>query len=172
MATLMRAYTKGDLQGLLQPVPHSCGMPLPSHISTGDPPTLVGGFGSVSYGVTAPFLWVLVHAKFCCALQGWSLCFPQSCGSPVIKSHWPSRSVPLLDPPGCEAWHGIQNLHNSGRSSLALLFSSLWVIHPAGIGFDFIMISIIWLWLPVCLWTCNIFFCWVPAFSCIWLFNS
>ena len=43
----------------------SLGMPLPSHTSTGDPPTLVGGFGSVSYGVPAPFLWVLVHARLC-----------------------------------------------------------------------------------------------------------
>ena len=32
-----------------------------------------------------------------------------------------------------------QNLHNSGRASLVLLFSSLWVIHPAGMGFDFIV---------------------------------
>ena len=72
----MRAYTKGDLQGLLQPVPHSCGMPLPSHISTGDPPTLVGGFGSVSYGVTAPFLWVLVHAKFCLCPPSLESLFP------------------------------------------------------------------------------------------------
>ena len=30
-----------------------------------------------------------------CALQDWRLCFPQSCGSLVIKSHWPSRSDSL-----------------------------------------------------------------------------
>ena len=35
----------------------------------------------------------------------------------------------------------VQNLHNSVRTSLILLFSSLWVIHVAGMGFDFIMIT-------------------------------
>ena len=29
--------------------------------------------------------------NFICALQDWSLCFPQSSGSPIIKSHWPLR---------------------------------------------------------------------------------
>ena len=28
---------------------------------------------------------------FVCALQDWSLCFPQSCESPIIKSHWLSK---------------------------------------------------------------------------------
>ena len=28
-------------------------------------------------------------------LQDWSLCFPQSCGSPIIKSWWSSRSDSL-----------------------------------------------------------------------------
>ena len=36
-----------------------------THASTGDPPTLAGSFGSVSCGVRAPLLWVLVCAKFC-----------------------------------------------------------------------------------------------------------
>ena len=43
---------------------------------------------------------------FACALQDWSLCFPQSCRSLVIKSQWPSRPdsldqripSPLSDP--------------------------------------------------------------------------
>ena len=49
---------------------------------------------------------------FVCALQDWSLCFPQSCGSLVIKPHWPSRSdslgipSPLVGSPGWEAWGG------------------------------------------------------------------
>ena len=63
-------------------------------------------------------------------------CFPQSCGSPIIKSHRPSRSdslripSPFVESPGWEAWHVIQNLHNSGRTSLVLLFSSLWLPTP------------------------------------------
>ena len=44
---------------------HLYGESLPSHASTGGPPTLADSFDSVSCGVTAPFLWVLVHAKFC-----------------------------------------------------------------------------------------------------------
>ena len=69
---------------------------------------------------------------FVCALQDWSLCFPQSRGRPIIKSHWPSRSDSLGIPrpfvwfPGLEAWYGAQNFHNSGKTSLVLSFSSLW----------------------------------------------
>ena len=33
--------------------------------SAGDPPTLAGTSGSVSYGVTAPFPWVLMHTPLC-----------------------------------------------------------------------------------------------------------
>ena len=76
---------------------------------------------------------------FVCALQGWSL-FPlwKSCGSLVIKPRSPSRSDSLGIPssfvrsPGWEAWRGVLNLHNSGRTSLELLFSSLWI---TGMGF-------------------------------------
>ena len=70
------------------------------------------------------------------------ICFSQSCRSLVIKSHWSSRSESLGIPssfvwsPGWEA----QNHHNIGRTSLLLLFSSLWVTHLAGMGFHFIMI--------------------------------
>ena len=38
---------------------------LSTHASTGGPPTVAGSFGSVSCKVSAPLLWVLVHAKFC-----------------------------------------------------------------------------------------------------------
>ena len=68
------------------------------------------------------------------------------CGSPAVKSHWPSKSdclripSPFVESPGWEAWRGVQNLHNSGRTSLVLLFSSLWVTCQVGIGFDFTMI--------------------------------
>ena len=84
---------------------------------------------------------------FVCALQDWSLCFPQSCVSPIIKSHWFSRPnsqqipSPFVRSQGWEAWSGLQNLHNSGRNSLVLWFSSLWATHLAGMGFDLIMIE-------------------------------
>ena len=44
---------------------------------------------------------------------------------------------PFVRSSSWKAWRGVQNLHNSGKSSLILLFSSLWVTHPAGMGFDF-----------------------------------
>ena len=51
--------------------------------------------------------------------------FPQSCGSSVIKSHWPpkSNSLGVLSPfagsPGLEVCCGSQNFYKSARTSLA-----------------------------------------------------
>ena len=41
--------------------PQPCSKPPPTHASAGDSWTLTGKSGSVSFGVTAPFSWVLVH---------------------------------------------------------------------------------------------------------------
>ena len=66
-----KVYPKGDLPRQLLPVPctsprpRPSGEPLLTYTSTGDPPTLPGGFGSVSCRVTSPFLWVLVYTRFC-----------------------------------------------------------------------------------------------------------
>ena len=76
VATSKRAYAKGNLPRLLLPVPPPCDEPLPIHGSTGDPPTLSGSFGSVSCEVTAPFLWVLVWARFCLRLPSLESLFP------------------------------------------------------------------------------------------------
>ena len=65
MAYLQEAYAKGPLPGLLLSVAHPHCEPLLTLASTGHPSTLAGGFVSVSCGVTAPFLWVLVHARCC-----------------------------------------------------------------------------------------------------------
>ena len=46
--------------------------PLSTHTSAGDSWTLTGKSGSVSYGITAPFSWVLAHPTFC-------LCPPRAC---------------------------------------------------------------------------------------------
>ena len=78
-------------------------------------------------------------------------------GSLVIKSCWASRSdslggpSPFVRSPGWEAWHGVLNLQDS-RRTLVLLFSSLWVTHLAGMGFDFIVI------VPLLPYSCNFFF--------------
>ena len=65
-----------------------CGGPLPSLTSTGDPPTLVGSFGSVSCGVTTPFLWVLAYTRF-------RLCTPRL-GSLLPRVLWKSYNQILL----------------------------------------------------------------------------
>ena len=65
MVTCKKAYARGHLLGQLLLVPPSHGEPLVTHTFTGDLPTLAGRSGSVSCGVTAPILWVFVHAKFC-----------------------------------------------------------------------------------------------------------
>ena len=54
--------------------------PPPHHASVGDSWTLMGMYGSVSCGVTAPFSWVLVHTNFC-------LCPPRVC-FPVLCKFW------------------------------------------------------------------------------------
>ena len=45
--------------------PQPCSRPLLTHASAGDSNTLTGKSESVSYGVTAPFSWVLVCTRFC-----------------------------------------------------------------------------------------------------------
>ena len=52
--------------------PRPCSRPLPTHASAADSWTLTGKSGSVSCGITAPFSWVLVCARFC-------LCPPRVC---------------------------------------------------------------------------------------------
>ena len=60
IASYKRIYTKGDCPVLPTLLTHApTGDP-----PTGDPPTLAGSFGSGSCGVTAPLLWVWVHAEF------------------------------------------------------------------------------------------------------------
>ena len=75
-----------QLPGLLYSVPLTPQQVLPTYASTRDSGILTGKSGSVSYRVTAPFFWVLVHTRF--YVHSKNLC-PQSCGSSVIKSHWP-----------------------------------------------------------------------------------
>ena len=146
--------------------PHPRGESLPTHASTGDPPTLAGSSGSVSCGVTAPFL-SLGACKVLFVPSKTGVCFSPSCGRLLIKSCWPSRSDSLgmassfVRSPGWEAWHGVQNLHSSRRTALILLFSSL-CTHLTDLGFDFIMIVLLLL-------SCWSFFfvtgCGVPFFG-------
>ena len=99
--------------------------------------------------------------------QDWSLCFPLSCGSLIIKFPWPSRSdslgipSPFVGSPGWGAWCRALNLHNSGRTFLVLLFSSLWMTQPSGYGIWFYCNCApptFFLQLCLCLWMWRIFF--------------
>ena len=145
------------LRGRVLPC-HSCCEPLPTHAFSGVFAALAGGFGSVSCGVTAPFLWVLLHSRFC-ILQDWSLWLPQSCGSlffffyqiPLaLKIRFPGNSQSFRQVPGWAAWCGVQNLHNSGRTFgiIAVQF----VGHPpGGMVFEFTI------YVPLLLSHCNFF---------------
>ena len=82
------------------PWPHR--RPFSTHASAWDSWTLIGKSGSVFCGITAPFSWILVCTRFCCALQEsvspvlWSFC-NQIPLAFKVKFLW-GFSVPLLDP--------------------------------------------------------------------------
>ena len=96
--------------------------------ASGEAPTLAGKSSLVFCGLTVPFSGSWFQQDFVYALREWSLCFPLSWWSSVIKSCWPSKwgSLRILSPfagsPGWEDWWA-QNLHNSRGASL-VLFSS------------------------------------------------
>ena len=84
--------------------PRPCSRPLPTRTSTRDSWTLTGKSGSASCGVTASFFWVLVHMRFCFALQ--SVSWPASGAGALGTATWlhsmwhkPSwRRLPLTPP--------------------------------------------------------------------------
>ena len=64
--------------------PQPCSKPPPTHASAGDSWTLSGNSGSVFFGVTSPFFWVLVYTRFC-------LCPPRvypRCILVVLEIQW------------------------------------------------------------------------------------
>ena len=87
----------------------------------------------------------------------------------LTVSYQDSLGIPSLSArsPGWQAWHGAQN--NSGKISLVVLFSSLWIA-PLVVYCDCAP-STTSLRLLLCLWLWDIFFWWAPACSCWWLFN-
>ena len=60
------------------------------------------------------------------------ICSPQSSGRPTIKCHWTSR-WDFLGIPSWEAWHVVQNLHNSMRNSLTSFSQTVWACPLLGI---------------------------------------
>ena len=77
--------------------PQTCSRLPPTHASARDSWTLTDKSGSVSYGVTAPFSWVLVCTKFC-----W--CPPRVC-FPVLCKFWLLSGGVNGDPFEEGLWH-------------------------------------------------------------------
>ena len=138
-------------------VPHQC--PCPQGEQQSNPSSL--GKSKISRYVWPRFLsnhcsypgsWAM--GDFCVhAFEEWNFYFPQSCGAPEIKPHWPSGPkalgayLPTDIPLGWGVCCGAQDSHSYGGTSA--IFSSVWVIHLAGMGFDYITSSPL---LPVSLW--------------------
>ena len=124
------------------PCPHR--KPLLTRTSLRNPLTLAGRSGSIPVGsLFLSFVsWGMI--LFLPSKSGVSV--SPSPRSPAVKSLWPSKpdSLGILSPfvrspvweNGCVA----QNLHNSGKTSLVLFSSSLWLAYLVGMGFDFIII--------------------------------
>ena len=59
------AYTRGTFPYCCSQCSLPYGEPLLIHASTGDAPTVPGSFGSVSCGLTVPFLYAFMCTRFC-----------------------------------------------------------------------------------------------------------
>ena len=91
------------------------------------------------------------HVNECdlpCAHQQWSFCSPLSCGVPLSKPRWPSKSnAPRAPPPdarphspprlGSLMWDSEFSLLCENLCDI-IIFTSLWGSYLAGMGFDFI----------------------------------
>ena len=117
MENSKRACTKSNIPGLLLLVPLSLWWaPDNSHLQR-------------SLSNTSRWFWFSLlwgHYFFplglgVCALQDWSLCFPQACGNPTVKSCWSSSSDSLGIPSpftvssGWEAWCGVMTFTTVGE---------------------------------------------------------
>ena len=137
-------------QYLYHQCPCPCSEPQLPPTSLGDSPSPPGRSGPGFYEVTvfspgSRCTWDLV-----CALQEWSFCFPQSCGVPVIKAHWPSKPNVLEAPPpmpDLQAWEpdvGLRTLTLVREPLQCNYFSvpptiSLWLLFVFGSRISFLV---------------------------------
>ena len=176
--TSKRIYVRGPFQDCCCQCPHLHGESLPTQTSAGSPSTWAGRSSSISCGVTVPFPWVLVCTIFClCHPRVESLYPPflwKSCNQiPLAFKVRFLISNPFAGSPGWEAWHEAQNLHNSGRTSLVLTFSRLWIAYLVGMGLILLCLQPSYhLAVASFFFEHRIFYWWVPMSSCQWLFNS
>ena len=153
------------------PCPHS--EPQLPPASAGDPPTLADRSGSVSYGVTAPSPWVLMHTLLCVCLPRVESLFPpvlsKSCSQiPLACKIWFSGNsssrcwTPRL---GRLSWGSEPSLQWVGFCDIIVL---QFVSHPHssyGIWFDCdCPPPTVSLQLLLCLWKWGIFF---GEFQCL-----
>ena len=167
MVTSKRAYSKGNLPGLLLPVPPSLwGAPADPHLHR-RPSNTSRWFWSVTCRVTAPLLWVSVRAWFCLYPPRLESLFPSALWKSynriplAFKIRFPGDSqFPLLDPQSGKPDVGFRTFITV-ENFFDLLFSSLWVAHKLAVTeFDFIMIATL---LPS---HCGFFFvfgCWISG---------
>ena len=138
-------------------------------------------FGSVSCGVIAPFLWVLVHTKFFLYPPRLEFLFPpvlwKSCNQiPLtLRIRFPRDSQSLCQIPslGSLIWGSEPSQQWEDFFGIIIL---QFVRHaPGGYGiwsYSDCTPPTISLRLRLCLWMWRISFWWVPATSYLWLFNS
>ena len=161
--------------------PHPCSEPQPPPASAGDPSTLAGRSGSVSYGVTAPSPWVLMWTLLCVCPPRVESLFPlvlsKSCNqiSLAFKVRFSGNSSSRCRTPrlGSLTWGSEPSLQWVDFCGITVL---QFVSHPpTGYG--------IWfycdcapptnsLWSLLCLWMWVSFLWWVPVSSCQWLVSS
>ena len=164
---------KRDLPGGPVPVVSPC-QPTPLQEAS----NMTGCCCAVSYEVTAPLFWVLVHPQFClCPPRVESLfhSFLWKAYNQIplaLKARFPGDSQSLCQIPNWEAWLG--PCEDSEPSQWCKDFFSFIVLqsvgHPPGsygIWFDrdctTDTMSYLTLRFPLCLWTWGIFFC---GFQC------
>ena len=124
MVDSMRAHAKEYFPELLLPVSFSpwwC-TATPS-ASAGDPPSLACRSGSVSYGITAPSPWVLMHTLLCVCPPRVESMFPPGLLKSCNQIKFCLQSLIIWEfllplPAGWEGWCGAQNLHSSGWTSV------------------------------------------------------
>ena len=125
-------------------------------------------FGSVSYGVTAPSPWIVVHVRFC-TLQEWSLFPPVLYKSNnqmllIFKVRFPWLGSLMWGSEPSQQWKnyfGIIVTQFVGRSPSEHVILFYRDCAP----------STILLWL-LCVWMQGIFFWWVLGSFHWWSFNS
>ena len=147
--------------------PCPCGEPQLLLTSAGDPPTLAGRFGSVSYGITAPSPWILMCTLLCVCPPRMECLFPavllKSCNKILLafrvwlsgnsSSHCPTPRL------GSLMWGSDPSLQWVDFCGIIVL---QFVSHPPsgyGIWFCFDCTPpTVSLWLLLCLWMWDIFF--------------